>query len=159
MEHTCARELQDRICSVLNADETLVKGGCKAIAEDSLELFAAVEEALVQRRGVAIVVGLGVITRTGNGPGAEAVDFPLEIHCRELPALREDRRRANRNALTALDAAMRAAAVLETEAVQWQRIEQTADDATGALDATAYFDLTATFTPSATPFAQEPADA
>jgi len=60
------RELQQRIADALNGVETLVQGGCKALAEDALDIMHTVDAQLAQAGGVALVVTTPNVRRDGT---------------------------------------------------------------------------------------------
>lgn len=62
------KEIQVKIASALNADETLRQGGCMAFAEDMHDVLADVAAHLQQAGGVALVVLTPSAERNGFSP-------------------------------------------------------------------------------------------
>lgn len=110
-------DLQDDVCEVLNADEYLAQGGCKAFAEDKANVFAEVEMQLDSLGAVAITV----MTPVGKAQGSRKESgIPLEIpalviQCQEAPALN----REVPGHITALQAAQHIALVLDQPAFRF----------------------------------------
>ena len=96
------KDFQQKIADAINTVEELLQGGCKAFAEDSLDVLHAVETQLQQAAGVAIVVTTPRLTRSGCAADSLPCDAALEIRCIELPAVN----RENPGNLTALAAAV-----------------------------------------------------
>lgn len=140
MKHTFARELQDCICDVLNANETLVKGGCKAFAEAAGDIMGEITRQLAEVRGVAAAVTTPSFAKAAEAPQGDGVwlDGVLSLRFSEKPAL--NRLRPGR--ITALDAALEAAAALNPTQYTLETIEQTADEA-GVVTVEARFAFTA----------------
>lgn len=65
------RELQLHICEILNADETLLHGRCKAFAEDALDARLTPEPALHAGAG-----GVALVVRT---PSARLAGAPIPV--------------------------------------------------------------------------------
>ena len=63
-------EFQKNVVDALNTVEELVKGGCKALAEDTLSIVNDVALQLQTNSGVAIVVTTPRMTRNGCAAGA-----------------------------------------------------------------------------------------
>ena len=63
----------------MNAVEALVQGGCRAIAEDTMNVVSEVETQLQTAGGVAIVVTTPDFTRNGAKTGALPCDTKLVI--------------------------------------------------------------------------------
>lgn len=135
-------EYQQSIADSLNADETLLQGGCEALAEDSLELLFRVACCVNEQGGVALVVTTPEAERLGDDEaGAIAVEIPaLEIVCVEKPGVN----RTRDNAMTALQAAQRAAIVLDSPELHFLRIRQESDENAGTLSAIVTFQTSAT---------------
>ncbi len=131
-------EFQRGIAARLNADETLRKGGCKAFAEDAQDLYFEVATQLeAQGGGVAIVVATPEGERLGDDED-DAVLFELpavEVVCTEKPGVS----RTKPENFTALRAALRAALLLDSDELQFQRYRQEADEKAGTLSAIATF--------------------
>lgn len=131
------KELQIQIRDQLNADELLRLGGCEAMAEDQLDLEAALQKGLGPLRGVALVVMTPSVTRFGAAP-PNAAALPVEISDLTISAL--ERPLANRSkpgALTALAAAQRVAFLLHSTSMCFLSIRQEADETAGTLAASA----------------------
>lgn len=134
-------EYQQSIADSLNADETLLQGGCEALAEDSLELLFRVARCVNEQGGVALVVTTPEAERLGDDEGAIAVEIPaLEIVCVEKPGVN----RTREGAMTALQAAQRAAVVLDSPELHFLRIRQESDESAGTLSAIVTFQTSAT---------------
>ena len=105
-------EYQEEIVEKLNAVEEPELGGVKAFAEDSHTVIGDLAS-WVQNGRTAVIVTTPTITRNGASSSGEGIpcEMTLEIVCREKPALL----RVARNAgyMTALDAAMCVARVLD----------------------------------------------
>ena len=132
------KEIQDELTDKLNADEALGQGGCAAASEDSLGLLAAINTQLMQRKGVAMVVGTP--SATGMGAAPPGLPIPvvvdeLAVTCMEIPAINRNRP----GAMTALQAAERAAWLLRAPDTVFLTIRQSSDEASGTLSATATF--------------------
>lgn len=141
------RDYQLSIATTLDADPDLKKGGCKAMAEDSLAIGAALKQQLQSLKGVALVVMTPSANKIGAAvPGWIPVELPdLTISCIEMPAVN----RGRAGAMTALEAAQRVVALLDSPKCSFKSIQQSADETTGALSANAIFSTT-TFIPTTT---------
>ena len=129
------REIQKKIADALNGVEELVQGGCKAIAEDSNDVFFEVRQSL-EAGNVCIVVVTPKMTRSASGCGdGIPVEMQLAVQCAERP----DLNRATPGHLTALDAAEIVAHALDGEQFELASIEQWADERTRTVTATATF--------------------
>ena len=130
-------EFQREIADRLNADETLRKGGCNAFAEDAQDLYFEVARQLDEACGVAIVVSTPEGERLGDDEdGSVLFELPaLEIVCTEKPGVN----RTQPENFTALRAALRAALLLDSDELQFQRYRQEADAQAGTLSAIATF--------------------
>ena len=129
------REIQKKVADALNGVEGLVQGGCKAIAEDSNDVFFEVRQAL-ETGNVCIVVTTPKVTRSASGTeDGIPVEMQIAVQCAERP----DLNRANADHLTALDAAEIVAHALDGEQFELASIEQWADDRTRTVTATATF--------------------
>ena len=62
------KQLQEQIAGLLNADELLRQGGCRAFAEDTHDVLADVGTHLQQAGGVALVVLTPSAERNGFSP-------------------------------------------------------------------------------------------
>ena len=129
-------EFQEKVAERLNNVEELVKGGCKAICEDALDVTAAVREQLEQMGGVAIVVTTPRLDRNGCAEGLIPCAASLDIRCVERPALN----RESESHITALDAARLVARELDGALYNFRSIDQRVDEARGRLSATASFE-------------------
>lgn len=134
------KEFQLYLCTQLNANERLRKGGCLAMAEDSLDIDAELDKQLQTIQGVALVVITPACNVIGGGtPGYIAVEIPeLTVSCVEQPTLN----RAKPDAITALEAAQIVAAILGSPSCQFKSIRQSSDEGTGSLAASAVFGTT-----------------
>ncbi len=130
-------EFQREIAARLNADETLLQGGCHAFAEDAQDLYFEIARQLDEQCGVAIVVATPEGERLGDDEnGAVLFELPaVEVVCTEKPGVN----RTRPENLTALRAALRAALLLDSDELQFQRYRQEADAQTGTLSAIATF--------------------
>lgn len=130
-------EFQRQIADRLNTDETLRKGGCNAFAEDAQDLYFEVARQLDEACGVAIVVSTPEGERLGDDEdGSVLFELPaLEIVCTEKPGVN----RTQPENFTALRAALRAALLLDSDELQFQRYRQEADAQAGTLSAIATF--------------------
>lgn len=120
------KELQLEIAEALNGDEALAQGGCRAFAEDSHDVEQEVETKLHESGGVALVVLTPQGERAGGTPGSEIhIDLPrLTVAAVEIPALN----RLDPAHLTALQAAQRAAFVLDSPEIEFLSFSQRADE-------------------------------
>ena len=128
------KELQLEIAEALNGDEALMQGGCRAFAEDSHDVEQEVETKLHESGGVALVVLTPQGERAGGTPGSEIhIDIPrLTVAAVEIPALN----RLDPAHLTALQAAQRAAFVLDAPGLEFLSFLQRAEaDGTLTVDA------------------------
>lgn len=130
-------EFQRQIAARLNADETLLQGGCRALAEDAQDLYFEVARQLDEQCGVAIVVATPEGDRIGDDEdGAVLFELPaVEVVCTEKPGVN----RTKPENLTALRAALWAALLLDSDELQFQRYRQEADAQAGTLSAIATF--------------------
>lgn len=135
-------EFQRAIAAALNADATLLQGGCRAFAEDALDVEQEAARHLQEAGGVAIVVMTPRMKRGGTpqSGGLHCVCEGLTVEACEIPAVN----RLRPGAMTALDAAMRASLVLEARGIPWVGTVQD-DIGGGALAARATFDTDFTF--------------
>lgn len=135
---------QQSIAERLNADETLLQGGCRAFAEDSLDLYFEAARHVETEGGVALVVSTPageLLEEDENG----ALSFELsslEIVATEKPGVN----RTREGAMTALAAALRAGRLLHGPTFQFLRFRQEAQEEAGVLSAVATFATTATLT-------------
>lgn len=138
------RAFQHQVVDILGEIEPLVQGGCKAIAEDSLEVISEVEAQLQTAAGVAVVVTTPEFKRNGCSAGAIPVDAVMAVKCIEQPATN----RQQPGHLTALDAAERVAWELDGETFNFTGISQTADARSGTVTASANFNVCISLTPN-----------
>ena len=135
-------ELQLQIAAILNADETLRQGGCRAFAEDSHDVVLAVEKHLQQDGGVALVVLTPSAERNGCSPrGLPARLDGVAVSAVEIPALN----RLDPTRMTALQAAQRAARLLDGRTLEWRSLRQDAGD-DGTVTARAEFGISVILT-------------
>jgi len=131
------REIQNILAATLNADETLVQGGCRAFAEDSNSIIFDIEKAL-NDGGISMVVVTPDVTHAGSGTTEGVpVEMTIEIQCSERPALN----REVPGHLTALDAAEAVVHILDGQVSEFSGIRQFADRQTRTVTATASFSL------------------
>lgn len=140
-------EYQMEICDVINADSSLLQAGCKAFAEDALDIDAEVARHLQESGGVAIMVATPEAEFFGAASdGGVFLDLRrVEIVCTEIPALNRQRE----NALTALDTALRVSFLLRSREMPFLRISQSADTDACLFTATATFSDCVRFEPVA----------
>lgn len=132
---TSITALQEEIAALLNADDTLAQGGVKALAENRLDVEASIDAALVGVGIVATVVtpdiaGMGVYEGEPVGEVEELVVSVAEICAvnRERPG-----------AMTALDAAIRAATLLHSATRTFKAIRQSYEEQRGLVICNASF--------------------
>lgn len=131
------REFQQRVADALNGHEEFVQGGCKAFAEDQLDLVGGLNRQLSMARGIGVVVTTPEFSRNGCRDGGIPVETRLSIVAMEKPAIN----RGRSGAITALDAAELVASALDGEQFNLTRIFQTADEQKGVVSATAEFNV------------------
>jgi len=132
------RELQQRIADALNGVETLVQGGCKALAEDALDIMHTIDAQLAQAGGVVLVVTTPNVRRDAGGEERGlAVGMTVKVNCIEIPATN----REQPGHLTALDAAEIVAHALDGVTFGFAGIEQYADAHSGTVTAAVTFDI------------------
>lgn len=135
-----ATAVQRRFKELLEADGELARGGCEVYCENSMTLLKDIAAAQILKRGVAVVVTTPDIENAGQAE-ARAYDMTVAIHCRELPAMRATR---PAESMTALDAALRVAEVVQDGITGWADIRQRADRSSGIVTATVTCRITAT---------------
>ena len=113
-------QFQHRIKDALNKCETLVQGGCRAFAEDTRTVYDEAEQ-WMSGGGIALVVVTPRLTRNGCRADGVPCDCRLTVKCMELPPVAAP----DPNAMRALDAAETVAHALDSEAFEFQDIEQT----------------------------------
>ena len=137
------KELQLEIAERLNADETLLRGGCRAFAEDSHDVVQEVATHLHEAGGVALVVLTPSAERNGCSPkGLPARIDGLAVAAVEVPALN----RLDPSRMTALQAAQRAAHLLDGRTLGWRSLRQESGG-DGTLTVRAEFDTSVMLTP------------
>ena len=137
------KELQLEIAERLNADETLLRGGCRAFAEDAHDVVQEVATHLQQAGGVALVVLTPSAERNGfSKKGLPARLDGVAVSAVEFPALN----RLDPSRMTALQAAQRAAHLLDGRTLEWRSLRQDAGGA-GTLTARAEFGISVILTP------------
>lgn len=143
------RELQEEIAEACNADEYLVQGGCKAIAEDRQDALAKIEEQLATVGGIAIAVSTPDVKFQGGGaPGKLPCGVDqLSIRATEAPALS----REQPGNITALMAAQHIAHMFHQPGIAFLGIVQTADEQSCTVSATATFKTSIVLTDPAEP--------
>lgn len=115
------KELQLKIAEALNADETLMQGGCRAFAEDSHDVVQEVATHLHEVGGVALVVLTPSADRNGCSPkGLPASIESLAVAAIEIPAVN----RLDPSRMTALQAAQRVAHLLDGRELAWRSLRQ-----------------------------------
>ncbi len=136
--------LQQNIANALNGVESLTQGGCKAFAEDSLNIRTDLARQLQTVKGVAICILTPRITRDASGTDdGIPVSARVAVQCAEMP----DLNRTHADHLTALDAAEIVMHSLDGDNIEFESIEETADEKTRVVIATAYFNLSTILTP------------
>ena len=110
---------QHRVKAALNTCETLVQGGCRAFAEDTRTVYDEAEQ-WMSGGGIALVIVTPRLTRNGYRADGVPCDSRLMVRCMELPPVAS----SDPNAIRALDAAEIVAHALDSEAFQFQDIEQ-----------------------------------
>ena len=116
------RELQLHICEILNADETLLQGRCRAFAEDALDARLTPEPALhAGAGGVALVVRTPSARLAGALPAAAGipVSATLAVDCIEIPSVN----RGEEPFVSAMGAAERVAHLLSCGTRSFDRFE------------------------------------
>lgn len=137
------KELQLKIAERLNADEALLRGGCRAFAEDTHDVVQEVATHLHEAGGVALVVLTTSAERNGCSPkGLPARIDGLAVAAVEVPALN----RLDPSRMTALQAAQRAAHLLDGRTLEWRSIRQDAAP-DGTVTARAEFGISVILTP------------
>ncbi len=117
------KEVQLKIAERLNADETLLHGGCKAFAEDSHDVVQEVATHLHEAGGVALVVLTPSADREGFHPsGLPSRLDGLAVAAVEFPAVN----RLDASRMTALQAAQRVAHLLDGRDLEWRSMRQEA---------------------------------
>ena len=130
------RQIQQQIADALNADATLLQGGCRAFAEDALNVEQEAARQLHEAGGVALVVLTPAGERQG-GPCGKGIKVETEItvSAAEITALN----RLRPDAMTALDAAIRAALLLDGRGLEFQRYAQSTEPEYGIVKTDAVF--------------------
>ena len=129
--------IQEEFTGLLNADAELVKGGCKAIAENRGDVFSEVSRVTREQSGVAVVVTTPAFAPDGEGSG----EATLVVRAVETPALRQ---RRSSDAMTALDAALRVREILASDTCTWtDGPVQEFDERRGVLAASVTFAVSA----------------
>ena len=131
---------QESIADRLDTNEALRKGGCKAMAEDSLAIDSTLKKQMLTLKGIALVVTTPTVNKIGASvPGWMPVELPdLTISCVEMPKLN----RSRSGAITSLKAAQLVAALFDGPKCSFLTIQQSADETTGAQSASAIFRTT-----------------
>jgi hypothetical protein len=124
-----ASDIQEQIAAIIAEDAWLTEHGLATIAENRLDIEAAVTAAL-DGSGLAATVLTPSIDylgqTTGNKPAGEIPELIVSVA--ESPANRE-----RPNAITALDAAMRIGEILHSPTMPLKTIRQSFDEARGLL--------------------------
>lgn len=137
------RQLQLQIAAILNGDEALLQGGCRAFAEDSHDVVQEVATHLQQAGGVALVVLTPSAERNGfSKKGLPARLDGVAVSAVEIPALN----RLDPSRMTALQAAQRAAHLLDGRTLEWRSLRQDAGG-DGTLTVRAEFGISVILTP------------
>ena len=138
------KQLQLEIAKALNADATLLNGGCKAFAEDTHDVVQEVAAQLQQDGGVALVVLTPSAEREGYSPeGLPARIDGLAVAAVEIPALN----RLDPSRMTALQAAQRAAHLLDGRTLEWRSLRQEPGN-DGTVTVRAEFGISTILTPT-----------
>lgn len=129
------QDLQSTIAAELNGYEELVKGGCKAFAEDSRSIY---DEAVqwTQKGKIALVVVTPDMQRNGDAANGIPAETELQIQCSEKPAVS----RVKSGTITALDAAELVMHALDGGQFCWISTRQSFDLKTATLTATVTFE-------------------
>ncbi len=136
-------KLQLDIAEILNGDETLVKGGCMAFAEDTHNVVQEVTTHLQQTCGVALVVFTPSAERNGfSKKGLPARLDGVAVSAVEVPALN----RLDPSRMTALQAAQRVVHLLDGRTLEWRSLRQDAG-VDGTLTVRAEFGISVILTP------------
>ena len=136
------RELQEKVRDALNGVEELVKGGCKAFAEDVRATYDE-SETWISAGKVAVVVVTPRMARNGCAQGGMPADTRLLVRCVEKAPLA----RVQQGVVRALDAAELVMHALDGDQFCWIETDQTADRKAGVITATATFDTSIILTP------------
>ena len=134
------KELQQEVVDILNENEELVQGGCKAFAEDSRSVYNEADQH-VQSGKVAVVVVTPEMTRNGCSSDAIPAETQLLIQCSEKPMAA----RVQPGVITALDAAEIIMNALDGSQFCWLSTRQTLDRQAGVLTATVTFATSMSF--------------
>ena len=136
-ERSIATLIQEEFVSLLNADAELVKGGCKAIAENPGDVFAEISRVTRERYGIAVVVTTPAFAPDGEGSG----EATLVVRAIETPSLRSTREEGS---MTALDAALRVRELIASDTCTWtDGPVQEFDEKRGTLAASVTFAVSA----------------
>lgn len=130
-------ELQEKVRDALNGIKELVKGGCKAFAEDVRATYDE-SETWISAGKVAVVVVTPRMARNGVTKGAIPADTRLLVRCVEKAPLA----RVQPGVIRALDAAEIVMHALDGSQFCWIETDQTADKKAGVITATATFETT-----------------
>ena len=131
------RELQQAVVNALNDVEELIKGGCKAFAEDSRTVYDESTQ-WTQLGKVALVVVTPDMQRNGGSAAGIPAETQLLVQASEKPAVA----RTKPDVMTALDAAEIVMYALDGSQFCWVSTRQTIDRQTGVLTATVTFATT-----------------
>ena len=130
------RELQGKVRDALNGVAELVKGGCKAFAEDVRATYDE-SEPWISAGKVAVVVVTPRMARNGVTQGGIPADTRLLVRCVEKAPLARVK-----GVIRALDAAEIVMHALDGSQFCWIETDQTADKKAGVITATATFETT-----------------
>ena len=130
------RELQEKVRDALNGVAELVKGGCKAFAEDVRATYDE-SEPWISAGKVAVVVVTPRMARNGVTQGGIPADTRLLVRCVEKAPLARVQ-----GVIRALDAAEIVMYALDGSQFCWIETDQTADKKAGVITATATFETT-----------------
>ena len=130
------RELQEKVSDALNGVAELVKGGCKAFAEDVRATYDE-SEPWISAGKVAVVVVTPRMARNGVTQGGIPADTRLLVRCVEKAPLARVQ-----GVIRALDAAEIVMHALDGSQFCWIETDQTADKKAGVITATATFETT-----------------
>ncbi len=128
-------QLQQQIADVLNDDETLAQGGCRAFAEDSRTVEQDVAERLQQVGGVAAVVSTTAGRPAGRLGGGIQIDVDIAVSAAEIPAIS----RMDPSRMTALQAMQRAILLLDGPELEFTGFRQDFNEQAGLATATCDF--------------------
>lgn len=129
------QNLQQAVVKALNGSQDLVKGGCKAFAEDSRSVYDEAEQWVSSGR-IALVVVTPEMQRNGDAADGIPAQTQLQVQCSERPAAA----RALHGVITALDAAELVMHGLDGSQFCWLSTRQSFDSQTATITTTVTFE-------------------